>query len=78
MIFPPAWRFTVEDVAPPEAVTPATLPAELRGLGSRPADLPQMGRKNDLHAASHAGEPTRTRLEPAIRARRQETMLHDV
>jgi hypothetical protein len=60
MIFPPAWRFTVEDVAPPEAVTPATLPAELRGLGSRPAGLPQLGRKNDLHAASHVGEPTRT------------------
>ena len=60
MIFPPAWRFTVEDVAPPETVTPATLPAELRRLGSRPAGLPQLGTKNDLHAASHAGEPTRT------------------
>jgi hypothetical protein len=61
---------SLEDKAPPEAVTvfnPAFPTARAR---SRPAGLPRLGRKNDLHAASHAVEPTRTPRQSAICAQR--------
>src|ERR1039458_2373210 len=60
MIFPFRLVPTPQDKAPPGAVTLPSPAFRTARAYPRPEGLSRLGIKNDLHAASHTAEPTRT------------------